>query len=175
MFIGIGLGGDEAQRIYSVAEVAAGKAPRLGSVGWYDDPLEGSKAFLFIQASQTITDVGYICAVRGGNIAEMLDTGAAATMIGAQVGSAQAAMVVGEQGWIQVYGLANCRLATLAALGVQLVVTSTSGELDDAYTEGLERVNGIYNGETIGGADATSVLAQFSFPTVGDTIPAPVV
>jgi hypothetical protein len=167
MFIGI-----SAAEVKTAAEADAGGGVRLGTVGMFDDPDDGTQCFLYVEAAEAITAAGYLCVVDSANLAEMVDTTSSAPGAGAgmRCGAAMAAIASGGQGWIQVYGKGSLRTLASAALGTALTSSATPGAVDDATTTGLEVIEGLSLGTATGGAAATNADAYFNWPYVGRTL-----
>lgn len=153
-----------------VTESTAVPEFRLGTVGVYDDPDDGTKAFLYVHAAEAITAAGYAVQVDGDCEAQMIDATSSAVGQGARAGAAMAAIADNEYFWIQIYGKGSIRTLADAAVGTGLFSTATPGALDDAATTGLEPVFGIYLGTATGGAAATNADAYFSYPVIGPTV-----
>jgi len=167
MFIGI-----SPDQVKTAAEADVGQGFRLGTIGMYDDPTDGTKCFLYVEAGEAVTAAGYLCVVDSAYIAEMLDTTSSAPGAGAgqRVGAAMAALASGGQGWLQVYGKGSARTLASAAKGTELTSSATPGAVDDATTAGLEVINGLSIGTATGGAEATNADAYFNWPIVGRTL-----
>lgn len=166
MFGTIGISPAQVKTSSEVAEF------RLGTLGVYDDPDDGTQVFMYVSAGEAITAAGYACVVDSAFVAEMLDTTSSAPGAGAgrPVGAAQAAIASGGYGWIQVYGKGSLRTLASAALGTLLTSSATPGAVDDATTAGLEVIDGLSLGTATGGAEATNTDAFFNFPSVGRTL-----
>lgn len=164
--------GIDPTEVVTAAEADDGQGYRLGTCGCYDDPDNGTQVFIWVEAGEAITALGYLCVVDSGFIAEMLDTTSSAPGAGAgkTVGAAQAAIESGGQGWLQIWGKGSARTLASAALGTELTSSATPGAVDDATTAGLEVVNGLTLNTATGGAEATNSDAFFNYPHVGRTL-----
>lgn len=155
----------------AVRTSAEGPEFRVGTVMGLDDYDDGRKEFLYVNASEAITGLGYACVVDGDGTAEMLDNTSAAP--GAhqsmRVGAAQAAIESGGYGWVQIYGKGSLRTAASAAAGTALNSTATAGQVDDDATAGAEVIDGLSLGTATGVAAAVNSDASFNYPQVGAT------
>jgi len=149
----------------------------LGTIGWLNDDgneadPRGDRAFMYVEAGEAITALGYICVVDTDFVAEMLDTTSSAPGAGAgrPVGSAAAAIANGGYGWIQIYGKGPIRTLADAAVGTELTSSATPGAVDDATTAGLEVINGISLGTVSGSSAETNEDGFLNFPHVGRTL-----
>lgn len=145
---------------------------RVGTLMGYDHPTYGYQEFLYVQAGEAITGLGYMCLVASDGVAEMIDTTSSAPGVGQgmRAGAAQAAIEADGYGWLQVYGRGSCRTLADAAVGTALTSSATPGALDDATTAGLEVIDGVSLGTVSGGAPETNGDAYFNYPTVGRTL-----
>jgi hypothetical protein len=145
---------------------------RKGTIGGWDDPDNGFKAYMYVEAKEAITALGYLCVVDTDFKVEMVDTTSSAPGAGAgrPCGAAQAAIASGGFGWIQIYGEGSVRTLASAALGTELTSSATPGAVDDATTAGLEVINGLSLGTASGGSAETNGDAFFNFPYVGRTL-----
>ena len=134
--------------------------------------VQGDKEFLYVQAGEAITALGYLCVVDTDCIAEMVDTTSSAPGAGQgmRCGAAQAAIEENGYGWLQIYGRGSLRTLASAAVGTELTSSATPGAVDDATTAGLEVINGLSLGTATGGAAATNDDAYFNYPYVGRTL-----
>ena len=160
------LSGIDPTEVVTAAEADDGQGYRLGTLGSYDDPDNGTQVFMWVEAGEAITAAGYLCVVDSGFIAEMVDTTSSAPGAGAgkTCGAAQAAIASGGQGWIQVWGKGSLRTLASAAIGTELTSSATPGAVDDATTVGLEVINGLTLNTATGGAEATNADAFFNWP-----------
>lgn len=151
---------------------AEGAEFRIGTVMSFDNRPGGTQEFIYVNTSEAVTGLGYLCVINSANIAEMADTTSTAPGAGAglRVGAAQAAIASGGYGWLQIYGKGSLRTLASAAVGTELTSSATPGAVDDATTAGLEVINGVALGTATGGAAATNADAYFSYPTVGRTL-----
>lgn len=146
---------------------------RLGTVGGYDDPVNGYQEFIYGRAAGAVTGLGYVCVEATGfdfAMASTTTTAPGASGFGSRVGVAQAALADNEYGWFQIYGKASVRTLASAAKGTRLNSTATSGALDDDGTAGSEAIVGAVLGTATGGAEATNADAMLAYPTVGATL-----
>lgn len=157
--------------ITEIRTSAQGPSFALGTRGANADD-GGTKEYMYVQFGEIITGRGYLCVVDTAFEAEMTDTTSTAPGAGAgrPCGAAQAAAAADDYGWIQVYGRGPLRCLQAAAVGTELTCSATPGAVDDATTSGLEVINGLSLGTVIGGAEATTEDAFFSFPHVGRTL-----
>jgi len=164
----------------AVRTSAEGPEFRVGTrMRWQDNDfandganVQGDKEFLYVQAGEAITGLGYLCVVDSDCVAEMADTTSTApgAGAGARCGAAQAAMASGGYGWLQIYGRGSLRTLASAALGTELTSSATPGAVDDATTSGLEVISGLTLGTATGGSEATNDDAYFNYPYVGRTL-----
>jgi hypothetical protein len=162
----IGIGKDDI--------VAATGVPafRLGTVGGYDDPVNGYQEFVYGRADGAVTGVGFLCVEATGFDFAMVtttNTAPGANGHGSRLGAAQAVLADNQYGWFQIYGKGSLRTAGAAAKGTRLNTTATGGAVDDDATGGSRALNGVVLGTATVGA-ATSADALFSYPTVGATL-----
>lgn len=145
---------------------------RVGTKFTYNDPIYGTKEYLYVEAGEAITALGYLCVVDSLCVAEMADTASTAPGAGAgmRCGAAQAAIGADGFGWLQIYGRGSLRTLASAAVGTELTCSATPGAVDDATTAGLEVINGLSLGTATGGAAATNADAYFNYPHVGRTL-----
>jgi len=146
---------------------------RLGTLGGYDDPVNGYQEFIYGRANGAITGAGYVCVEATGfdfQLISVTATTPGTAGFGSRVGVAQVALADNQYGWFQVYGKGSVRTLASAAKGTRLNTTSTDGALDDDATAGSEAVFGIVLGTATGGAAATNPDAVISYPTVGTTL-----
>lgn len=148
-----------------------GREFRLGTLGVYEDPDNGTQVFMYVKAGEAITGAGYLCVVDSAWVAEMADTTSTAPGAGQgrPCGAAQAAIAADGFGWIQVYGTGSLRTLASAAAGTMLNSTATPGAVDDDSTAGAENIFGLSLGTATGGAEATNTDAFFNWPFVGTT------
>ncbi len=163
----IGIGKDDI--------VAATGVPswRLGTIGGYDDPVNGYQEFIYGRADGAVTGLGFLCVEATGfdfAMATTTTTAPGASGPGSRCGAAQAALADNQYGWFQIYGKGSVRTLASAAKGTQLNSTATGGAVDDDATAGAEVINGLVIGTATGGAAATNADALFSYPTVGRTL-----
>lgn len=146
---------------------------RVGTLAGYDDPSDGYKEFIYVQAGEAITGAGYGCVFNKPSSVEMVDTTATTPGTkgpGARFGVAMAAIASGGYGWLQIYGKATVRTLASAAVGTRLNSTGTPGCLDDDGTAGSEQILGVVLGTATGGAQANNSDAYLSYPVVGVTL-----
>lgn len=146
---------------------------RLGTVGGYDDPVNGYQEFIYGRADGAVTGAGFLCVEETGFdfiMATITTTSPGASGPGSRCGAAQAAMADNEYGWFQIYGKGSLRTLASAAKGTQLNTTATGGAVDDDATAGAETISGLVLGTATGGAAATNADALFSYPVVGRTL-----
>lgn len=148
---------------------------KLGTIGGYDDPVDGYKEFMYGTATAAITGLGYLC-VEGtlnGNFSMITTANTAAGTIGghgSRIGAAQAALSTGQSGWFQVVGKGSLRTAASDAAGTRQNTTATAGVPDDDGTAAARAINGIVLKTATGGAEATNADARFFYPTTGVTL-----
>jgi hypothetical protein len=150
-----------------VAEESATALHALGSR--YVD--EDGREFIYLQADEAVTGIGYAVVVENDWGAQMVDTTSTADHRGALVAFPQLAITSGYFFWGQVFGevTGGIRVAASAAAGAQLNSTATGGVLDDDATAGAEVIDGVYISATDGGSG--SALAGFlAYPKVGRTL-----
>lgn len=146
---------------------------RLGTVGGYDDPVNGYQEFIYGQANGAVTGAGFLCVETTGfdfAMATTTNTAGGASGHGSRAAAAQAAMADNQYGWFQVYGRGSLRTLASCVRGTQLNTTATAGAVDDDATAGARAIAGLVLGTTTGGAAATNTDALFSYPTVGRTL-----
>lgn len=146
---------------------------RLGTIGGYDDPVNGYQEFIYGRADGAVTGAGYLCVEETGFdfiMASTTTTAPGAAGPGSRCGAAQAVLADNEYGWFQIYGKGSVRTLASAAKGTQLNSTATAGAVDDDATAGAEVINGLVIGTATGGAAATNADAIFSYPSVGRTL-----
>lgn len=156
-----------------VTAATATAAFRLGTVGGYDDPVNGYQEFIYGRADGAVTGAGYLCVEETGFdfiMATITTTAPGAAGPGSRCGAAQAALADNEYGWFQIYGKGSLRTLASAAKGTQLNSTATGGAVDDDATAGSESISGLVIGTATGGAAATNADAMFSYPVVGRTL-----
>jgi hypothetical protein len=161
--------------IDKTAVTAATDVPafRLGTLGGFDDPVNGYQEFIYGRAAGAVTDAGYLCVEATGFDFAMVTTtttAPGASGHGSRVGAAQAALADNQYGWFQVYGKGSVRTLASAAKGTRLNSTATGGAVDDDGTAGSEAIDGLVLGTATGGAAATNADAVFNYPTVGATL-----
>lgn len=146
---------------------------RLGTVGGYDDPVNGYQEFIYGRANGAVTGLGYLCVETTGfdfAMATVTLTTPGTAGPGSRVGAAQAALADNQYGWFQIYGKGSLRTLASAAIGTRLNTTATAGAVDDDGTTGAESLFGLVLGTATGGAAATNADAMFSYPVVGITL-----
>ena len=146
---------------------------RLGTVGGYDDPVNGYQEFIYGRADGAVTGLGFLCVEATGfdfAMATTTNTAGGASGHGSRVGAAQAAMSDNQYGWFQIYGKGSLRTLASAAKGTQLNTTATGGAVDDDATGGSRAISGLVLGTATGASAATNADALFSYPTVGRTL-----
>jgi hypothetical protein len=161
--------------IDKTAVVAASAVPafRLGTLGGYDDPVNGYQEFVYGRADGAVTGAGYLCVEATGfdfAMATTTNTAPGASGHGSRVGAAQAVLADNEYGWFQIYGKGSLRTLASAAKGTRLNSTATAGAVDDDGTAGSEAIVGVVLGTATGGAAATNADAIFNYPSVGATL-----
>lgn len=132
---------------------------------------EDGREFVYLQADEAITGIGYAVVVEQDWGAQMVDTTSTANHRGALVAFPQLAITNAYFFWGQVFGqvTGGIRVAASAAAGAQLNSTATGGVLDDDATAGAEVIDGVYISATDGGSG--SALAGFlAYPKVGRTL-----
>ncbi len=145
----------------------------MGTIGGYDDPVNGYQEFIYGRADGAVTGLGFLCVEATGfdfAMATTTTTAPGASGPGSRCGAAQAALADNQYGWFQIYGKGSVRTLALAAKGTQLNSTATGGAVDDDATAGAEVINGLVIGTATGAAAATNADALFSYPTVGRTL-----
>lgn len=148
---------------------------KLGTLGGYDHPELGYQEFIYGRAAAAIAGgLGFVC-TEGVNFGFTMATTAntapgTAGGPGSRVGVAQAALLINQFGWFQVYGRGSVRTAASAAIGTRLNTTATAGAVDDDGTAGARPINGAVLAVATGGAAATNPNAVFSYPTVAQTL-----
>lgn len=153
---------------------AATDAPqfRLGSAGLYDDPVDGTKSYVYGSAVGTQT-AGQVCVEGAAGVWTPATTAlTAAGQVGGhgtRVGVAQFAASAGQFGWYQVFGKCSALTAGAVAIGTRLNTTATAGAIDDDGTVGARVINGAVFKTAPGGA-AVSVDCRLCYPTVGLTL-----
>jgi len=161
--------------IDKTAVVAASAVPafRLGTLGGYDDPVNGYQEFVYGRADGAVTGAGYLCVEATGfdfAMATTTNTAPGASGHGSRVGAAQAVLADNEYGWFQIYGKGSLRTLASAAKGTRLNSTATAGAVDEDGTASSEAIVGVVLGTATGGAAATNADAIFSYPSVGATL-----
>jgi len=147
---------------------------RLGSMGAYDDPVQGTKVYIYGVALSGITQF-FTCveATNNANFSMITTANTAAGQAGghgSRVGVAQATLTAGQFGWFQIAGAATINTLASAALGTRLNTTATAGSLDDDGTAASRAINGVVLKVATAGAQANNTTARLSFPTVGVTL-----
>ncbi len=159
-----------------VRTAAEGPEFKLGTYGGLSstnkDDADGDKVYLYVEASEAITALGYLVIIESDYKVQMLDltSSAPGTGQGLGVGAAQAAIASGGFGWIQVCGKGSIRTLASAVAGTELTSSATPGAVDDATTAGLEVIAGLSLGTATGGSEATNADAYFTYPHVGRTL-----
>jgi hypothetical protein len=146
---------------------------RLGTVGGYDDPVNGYQEFVYGRANGAVTGLGYVCVEATGFdflMASTTTTAPGQQGPGSRIGIAQAALADNQYGWFQIYGKGSVRTLASAAKGTKLNTTATAGALDDDATAGAETIDGLVLGTATGGAEATNTDAILTYPAVGRTL-----
>lgn len=157
----------------NVTAATASPEFRLGTVGGYDDPVNGYQEFVYGRANGAVTATGYVCVEETGFDFAMINvtkTTPGTAGFGSRVGVAQAVLADNQYGWFQVFGKGGVRTLASCAKGTRLNTTGTNGALDDDATAGSEAIVGIVLGTATGGAEATNADAILVYPTVGATI-----
>lgn len=168
--------GSQVIGIDRTAIVAASGEPafRLGTIGGFDDPVNGYQEFIYGKAGDAnFTEAGRLALeVTGftfviGNIGNSTPGTAG---YGTRCAANAAILGNGEYGWFQIYGKGSIRTLASAAIGTRLNTTGTAGAVDDDATAGSEAINGLVLHVATGGATAVNSSAMFSYPTVGVTL-----
>jgi len=152
---------------YGVGQRAAGAASvNAGGV-------LGMKEYIYVQDSGSgITGEGYICVfdpVAGTAVMATTTNTAGGTGQGKLFGIAQAAIAANGYGWLQIYGLTNVNVLTLAAAYTQINTTATAGTADDDATAGARVLHGL-NLTTARGASTGLAPGFISWPWIGRTL-----
>jgi hypothetical protein len=145
---------------------------RLGSAGLYDDPVQGTKTYVYGSMAGTQT-AGQAC-VEGvaGAWTPVTTVNSAAGQVGGhgtRVGVAQAAGTVGQFCWFQIFGTCSILTAGAVAIGTRLNTTATAGAIDDDGTAGARPIMGAVFKTAAAGA-AVSADCRLCYPTIGLTI-----
>lgn len=145
---------------------------RLGSVGGYDDPVQGYKEYVY-GSSVGVQTAGQACVEGVAGVWTPVTTALSAAGTvgghGTRVGVAQFAATAGQFGWYQVYGTGTALTAGAVAVGTRLNTTATAGAIDDDGTAGARPILGAVFKTAAGGA-AVSADVRLSYPTIGLTI-----
>ena len=166
----IGLSVDQVKASSDVPEFKLGTRGLLASTN--ETEADGDKEYVYVNAGEAITGLGYLCVIDSNFVAQMVDTTSSAPGAGAgkPVGAAQAAIASGGYGWLQIHGKGSLRTLASAAVGTELTSSATPGAVDDATTAGLEVINGLSLGTASGGSAETNDDAYFTYPHVGRTL-----
>jgi hypothetical protein len=157
-----------------LALTAATSVPafRLGSAGLYDDPVQGTKAYVY-GSSVGVQTAGQACVegVAGAwsPVTTALSAPGQVGGHGTRVGVAQFAASAGQFGWYQVFGTCSLLTAGAVAIGTRLNTTATAGALDDDGTAGARPIIGAVFKTAAAGA-AVSADARLVYPSIGLTI-----
>ena len=145
---------------------------RLGSGGTYDDPVQGTKEYLY-GSSVGVQTLGQVCVegVAGAwtPVTTALSAPGQVGGHGTRVGVAQAAATAGQFCWYQVFGQCSALTAGAVAIGTRLNTTATAGAIDDDGTAGARPILGAVFKTAAAGA-AVSADARLMYPTIGLTI-----
>jgi hypothetical protein len=163
----IGIGRDD------IVAATGTAAFRLGTVGGYDDPVNGYQEFVYGRANGAVTGAGYVCVEATGFdflMASTTTTAPGQQGPGSRVGVAQAALLDNQFGWFQIYGKGAVRTLASAPKGTKLNTTGTNGALNTDATAGAETIDGLVLGTATGGAEATNPDAILTYPSVGRTL-----
>lgn len=145
---------------------------RLGSGGSFDDPVDGTKEYLY-GSSVGVQTLGQVCVEGAAGVWSPVTTAlSAAGQVGGhgtRVGVAQFAATAGQFGWYQVMGKCSALTAGAVAIGTRLNTTATAGAIDDDGTAGARPIMGAVFKTAAGGA-AVSADCRLMYPTIGLTL-----
>lgn len=114
-----------------------------------------------------VTGIGYACVFDEDFLAVMMSNSVGA--LGDKIGIPQAAALINNYGWLQVYGTSdNVQVSALAAANVPLASTVTAGQLDDAVANPTKNISGLVLTTTRGATDGLAP-AELNWPTVSTT------
>jgi len=148
-----------------------------GTIGAYDDPVDGYKEFIYGSAVGTQT-VGQVCvegplsSVGISAWSPITTTNTAPGALGghgSRVGVATAAATIGQFCWYQVLGRVSALTAGAVVLGTRLNTTATAGGIDDDGSVGARVINGAVFKTAVAGAQVGADCRLF-YPTVGVTL-----
>ena len=142
---------------------------RVGTLGSFDDTELGTQIYLYFQAAGVIVDRGSVVITLSGEAALEITTALAAVAVGQghQVGAAQAPMVAGDHGWMQVYGRGPVLTEADAAASTFLNTTDETGSLDDDGTALAIAVQGIILDAASAASAGVNESAHFNWPFAG--------
>jgi hypothetical protein len=145
---------------------------RLGSAGLYDDPVQGTKEYIYGSAVGTQT-LGQVCVEGVAGVWTPVTTALSAAGqvggYGTRVGVAQAAASAGQFCWYQVFGTCSALTAGAVAIGTRINTTATAGAVDDDGTAGARPIHGMVWKTLVAGA-LVGADARICYPTIGLTI-----
>lgn len=145
---------------------------KIGTIGGYDDPVDGYKEYIYGQATGALT--AGMCVAEGlagawTPITTALSAPGAVGGHGTRVAFPQVAVANLSYGWFQVYGKGNALTAGAVAIGTRLNTTATSGAIDDDGTAGARPIMGAVFKTLVAGAQV-GADCRFCHPNVGLTI-----
>ncbi|MCS6944188.1 MAG: hypothetical protein RMK97_02025 [Sutterellaceae bacterium] len=150
-----------------------GAAFRLGTIGAYEDPVLGTRVFVYGRANAAITGRGFVVVEDGPNTWRMIDSTVAnggTAGHGSRVGVAQTALAANQFGWFQIAGRGPVRTAASSAKSSRINTTSTAGQVHTTGSAGDEVINGMTLLAASGGSAGVNEDGMLSFPTVGATL-----
>jgi hypothetical protein len=150
---------------FTAAQLEQGKGFGLGDR--YVD--NAGNEFLFVQFGTGGASVNFACTVNAANVAVMMTNTVSlrGERVGVYVGDAAA--LVNDFGWLQIYGTCQAQVAASCAANVRITTTTVAGEMDDAAGAGTKELFGIVL-TTARAASAGLAPALLSYPTVGATL-----
>lgn len=145
---------------------------RLGSTGAFDDPIQGTKMFVYGQAAGAQT-IGQVCVEGAAGVwSPVTTTNSAPGQVGGfgtRVGVAQTNAVINQFGWYQVYGTCSALTAAAVAIGTRVNSTATPGAVDATGTVGARPINGMVWKTAVAGAQV-GADCRLGHATVGLTL-----
>lgn len=145
---------------------------RLGSAGLYDDPVQGTKSYLY-GSSVGVQTLGQVCVEGVAGVWSPVTTALSAPGTvgghGTRVGVAQFAATAGQFGWYQVFGTCTALTAGAVAIGTRLNTTATAGAIDDDGTAGARAILGAVFKTAVAGAQV-GADCRLVYPSIGLTI-----
>ncbi len=139
-------------------------------IGQISQGTDGSQWIFVKYGTGGVTGLGYVCVVPGGDYGNVVmmsnSTGSLGDKVGVWLGGV--AGLIGDYGWLQLYGqCANIQTA-VAAVNVPLASTVTAGQVSSTVTTPTKNIPGLFlTTARVGTAGLTA--GELNWPTVGST------